>query len=241
MEKFYYLFLELGSFAIPFCFSFERRWMHFIRFWKPYFTAISMTGIFFIIWDIYFAYSQVWGFNDDYLVGIRIFKLPVEEWLFFLLIPYSSNFIHYSLEHFFPKFKLSAKQAQLFSAFLFGNAIVISAINYDKIYTLCSFGLFAVLMLLQVIFKWKYAQRFYLSFMMIYIPFFFVNGALTGSYSKLPVVFYNDAENLGIRVGTMPLEDSFYCFTMLYSSILLFEYLKEKWLPKTGSHFYKSI
>ncbi|MBF1149725.1 MAG: lycopene cyclase domain-containing protein, partial [Cloacibacterium normanense] len=36
-------------------------------------------------------------------------------------------------------------------------------------------------------------------------------------------------ENLGIRVGTMPLEDSFYCFSMLYGSVLLFEYFRRKW------------
>jgi hypothetical protein len=56
-----------------------------------------------------------------------------------------------------------------------------------------------------------------------------VNSALTGSYSDKPVVFYDDAENLGIRVGTMPLEDSFYCFSMLYGSVLLFEYFRIRW------------
>ena len=29
--------------------------------------------------------------------------------------------------------------------------------------------------------------------------------------------------------GTMPLEDSFYCFSMLYGSVLLFEYFRRKW------------
>lgn len=227
MQHYFYLILDLFSFAIPFLFSFEKKWMHFIRFWKPYFSAIFIVGIFFILWDIYFAYENVWGFNDDYLLGVRWFKLPLEEWLFFLLIPYSSNFIHYSLAYFFPKFELKKTTTQSITILLFIISFGVFVWNLDKIYTASSFGLFAVLMLLQMIFQWEYAQKFYLSFIIIYIPFFLVNSALTGMFTENPVVFYDNQENLGIRVGTMPLEDSFYCFSMLYGSVLLFEYFKK--------------
>lgn len=229
MQNYYYLLLDLFSFSIPFLFSFEKKWMHFIRFWKPYFLSIFLVGFFFIVWDIYFAYENVWGFNDDYLLGIRWFKLPLEEWLFFLLIPYSSNFIHYSLEYFFPKFQLSKHLTQTITILLFVISFGVFVWNLDKIYTASSFGIFALLMLLQMVYQWKYAQRFYLSFIVIYIPFFLVNSALTGMFSENPVVFYDNNENLGIRVGTMPLEDSFYCFSMLYGSVLLFQYFRKKW------------
>lgn len=155
--------------------------------------------------------------------------MPLEEYFFFLLIPYASIFIHYALEYFQPKIILNEKISNGITYVLFALSLAVAVLNYDRIYTLCSFGLFAFLMLLQIIYKWKDVQRFYLSFIIIYIPFFFVNNALTGNYSENPVVFYDDTENLGIRVGTMPLEDSFYCFTLLYSSVLLFEYLKKKW------------
>ena len=203
--------------------------MNFIRFWKPFFFFFITVGLFFIIWDIYFAFENVWGFNNEYLIGIRWFKLPLEEWLFFLLIPYASNFIHYSLEYFFPKLELSKNITQSITIVLFVMSLGVFTWNLDKIYTAASFGLFSLLMLFQMLFQWKYARRFYLSFIVIYIPFFFVNSALTGSYSDNSVVFYNDVENLGIRIGTMPLEDSFYCFSMLYGSVLLFEFLRKKW------------
>ncbi len=227
MQNYYYIALDVFSFLIPFLFSFEKKWMHFIRFWKPYFSAIFIVGIFFILWDIYFAYENVWGFNDDYLLGIRWFKLPLEEWLFFLLIPYSSNFIHYSLAYFFPKFELKKTITQSITILLFIISFGVFVWNLDKIYTASSFGLFAVLMLFQMIFQWEYAQKFYLSFIVIYIPFFLVNSALTGMFTENAVVFYDNQENLGIRVGTMPLEDSFYCFSMLYGSVLLFEYFRK--------------
>ena len=227
MQQYYYIALDILSFSIPFIFSFEKKWMNFIRFWKPYFLAIITVGIFFILWDIYFAYQNVWGFNDEYLMGIRWFKLPLEEWLFFLLIPYSSNFIHYSLAYFFPKFELKKTITQSITILLFIISFGVFVWNLDKIYTASSFGLFAVLMLFQMIFQWEYAQKFYLSFIVIYIPFFLVNSALTGMFTENAVVFYDNQENLGIRVGTMPLEDSFYCFSLLYSSVLLFEYFRK--------------
>ena len=51
----------------------------------------------YIIWDILFTYLGVWGFNNKYLIGYNIFNLPLEEWLFFICIPYASLFIHYSI------------------------------------------------------------------------------------------------------------------------------------------------
>ncbi|SFI62347.1 lycopene cyclase domain-containing protein [Kaistella treverensis] len=234
MQSYYYLLLDFFSFIIPFLFSFEKKRMHFIQHWKAYFTAIISVGIFFILWDSYFAYNDVWGFNDQYLVGWRILKLPIEEWLFFLLIPYASVFIHYSLKYFFPQIILSKKITHFITYILFAVGLVLSVFNYDKMYTFVCIGLFTVLMLLQIIFEWSYARRFYLSFMIIFIPFFFVNSALTGSYSENPVVFYDNSENLGIRLGTIPVEDTFYCFALLYSITLVFEYLKTKKLFRSS-------
>lgn len=210
--------------------------MHFIQHWKSYFSSIIVVGIFFIIWDIYFAYENIWGFNEQYLIGVNILKLPVEEWLFFLLIPYASIFIHYSLQHFYPKIELPENIAKVISYLLFLIGLGISVFNYDKMYTFICVGLFTILMLLQIIFNWKYAKRFYLSFIIIFIPFFFVNSALTGSYTENPVVFYDNSENLGIRMGTIPVEDIFYCFALLYSSTLLFEFLKTKKYFKSNEH-----
>ena len=202
--------------------------MHFIQYWKAYFTAIIVVGIFFILWDSYFAYQNVWGFNDDYLVGFRILKLPIEELLFFLLIPYSSIFIHYALKYFLPNLILGEKITTYITYLLFAVGLYLTVSYSDRLDTFICLGIFTALLLLQIIFKWVYARRFYISFVIIFIPFYFVNGALTGSYSEKPVVFYDNSENLGIRLGTIPVEDAFYCFALLYSIVVLFEYLKTK-------------
>ena len=68
---------------------------------------------------------------------------------------------------------------------------------------------------------------FYITFLIILIPFFIVNGILTGSFIEDQVVWYNNAENLGIRMGTIPIEDAGYAFSMIFLSIILIEKFKK--------------
>jgi lycopene cyclase domain-containing protein len=51
------------------------------------------------------------------------------------------------------------------------------------------------------------------------VPFLIANGVLTG----LPVVLYDDAENLAIRAGSIPLEDFFFSFSMLALAVLVYD------------------
>jgi lycopene cyclase domain-containing protein len=60
------------------------------------------------------------------------------------------------------------------------------------------------------------------------LPFFIVNGILT----SLPVVMYNDSENLGIRIFTIPIEDTMYSLLLLLMNIVLFEYFKNEKSPR---------
>jgi lycopene cyclase domain-containing protein len=64
------------------------------------------------------------------------------------------------------------------------------------------------------------------------IPFFIVNGILTGSGIEEQVVWYNDAENLGIRLLTIPVEDTAYAFSLILLNLFLFLKLTKKKKPK---------
>jgi lycopene cyclase domain-containing protein len=70
--------------------------------------------------------------------------------------------------------------------------------------------------------------RFYLMYFVTLVPFFIVNGLLTGSFIPGEVVFYDNSQNLGIRIGTIPVEDMVYGLLMLLMNVTWFEFLKWK-------------
>jgi len=222
-----YLILLLVSFSFPFVYSFEKK-MYFIKHWKTIFSAISIVAIIYIVWDVIFTKIGVWGFSPNYYLGITIFNLPIEEILFFFLIPYASIFIHYSLQYFFPKAKLANKFVVFFTWVFIILLVVLIAMNMGKLYTQIN-GFFLVFaLLLGLLDKNNTLHRFYISYLVILIPFAIVNGILTGTFIDEPVVWYNNSENLGIRFFTIPVEDFGYAFSMLFFSVILIERFKTK-------------
>lgn len=215
-----YLFLNIASFLIPFLYSFENR-MKYIKRWKAVFLAICITAVFFIIWDIIFTKIGVWSFNPRYHSGIEFFELPIEEWLFFICIPYSSIFIHFAFHYFCPTISLSDKTVRRIYGILMLILLPTIFIQYYKWYTVVNYS-FLVLVLTYTVFKVpNVLNTFFITFLIILVPFAIVNGILTGSFIEEPVVSYNDAENLGIRLGTIPIEDIGYAFTMILMSLVL--------------------
>lgn len=232
MSEYLYLILNLGSLSIPLLYSFFEKKFHFIQWFKIAVLSIVIVAIPFLIWDAIFTKYGVWGFNSDYYLGFTIFKMPIEEWLFFFCIPYACLFTHEVLKYLFPSFKLS-KSVTVIVSFLLIVLVGVSFIfNFGKWYTTVNFILFLLLLLYALRFHLKTLQEYYPSFLVILIPFLIVNGILTGSFLDNPVVWYNNTENIGFRIFTIPFEDVFYAFTMLFSVQLLFNYFKEKKLEK---------
>ena len=229
-----YLLLNIASLSIPFIYSFEKR-MRFIKWWKEVFFSISIVAIVFIIWDIFFTDMGVWGFNERYLTGINIVNLPLEEWLFFICIPYASIFTHYALCYFFPGMVLNSKLARSITVILIVLLLFVLLLNTEKAYTFINYSLLLCVLLYILITGNEVIRTFYISFLVILIPFFIVNGILTGSFIDEPVVWYNNNENLGIRLWTVPVEDIGYAFSLIISSIILIERFKRKSLKNNRS------
>ncbi|MFW5916627.1 MAG: lycopene cyclase domain-containing protein, partial [Bacteroidota bacterium] len=86
-----YFIINIFTIIIPFIFSFDKK-VAFYKSWPAFFPALFITALFFIAWDVIFTHYGVWGFNELHLQGISLAGLPVEEWLFFVTIPYAVVF-----------------------------------------------------------------------------------------------------------------------------------------------------
>ena len=96
-----YLYLDLLVIAFPLLLSFDKKVAYF-KTWKYLFPAILIIGAFFVLWDMQFTRMNIWSFNQKYLLGIYMYNLPIEEVLFFIVVPFSCVFIYEVLKAYFP-------------------------------------------------------------------------------------------------------------------------------------------
>lgn len=209
-----YLFIDILCILFPFLLSFERQKVHFRSQWSKTFKGILLMMLIFIPWDIIFTIYGFWGFNASYLSGLTIIQLPIEEWLFFICIGYACAFTHEVLKAYFPVIT-KIKAGVLTQSILAISTLAIALIFYDKWYTFTAFLSVSLFFGLSLWKKWRWVGTYWVSYTVILIPFFLINGWLTGSFTDEPIVWYNNQENLSIRLFTIPLEDLFYNFTML--------------------------
>ena len=77
--------------SIPLWQSFNPRWGLRGKF-QLALKAITLSAIPYILWDIIATERGHWSFNPNYVSGYEIVNLPVEEILFFFVIPFCCLF-----------------------------------------------------------------------------------------------------------------------------------------------------
>lgn len=224
-ENYTYLVVNFFTIIFPFIFSFTK-WFNFKDYWKYYFPGNIIVALVYLIWDSIYTSIGVWGFDFKYTLGLKIINLPIDEIFFFICTPYACVFTYYSFRiYIFSKITNQFSTVWLLSSILF---LVLSIIFYSKLYTCAAFFSCAIACFVSYKSKLLHSIQFAIFYLIILIPFTICNGVLTGSFLNRVVVFYNDAENLGLRILTIPVEDIFYGMAMLMFNILLFEYLIKK-------------
>jgi len=217
MEKYTYLALLFISIAYPMLRSFENKLKVYSQ-WPAIFVSIFLTSIIFWLWDVWFTAHGIWKFNAQYVMGINVFGMPLEEWLFFIVIPYACFFIFFSVRHFIPRIGINfTNLLNYLSLFLF---IILLIIYKDRLYTVVAIALSmaATLLIISISFIRMQAGYFYISYIFSLIPFFIINGILT----YLPVVEYNNYENMNIRLGSIPLDDFIYLHSLLFINFIVY-------------------
>jgi len=212
-----YLLVDILTVIFPLLFSFEKRIRYFRRF-RPLFISILVTGTVFLVWDVMATARGDWAFNGRYILGPKLWGIPLEEILFFVVVPYSCLFIYEVLAWVLPDKKID----------LHINLYVVSAVclglawfNRFHAYTatvLVMAGIVtgAVLVTKKEIF---YSRNFWAFMAISYVPFLVVNYVLT----SLPVVMYSPFAIMGKRFLTIPYEDFLYSYTMLLTNFWIYQ------------------
>lgn len=222
-----YLIILLGSFAVPLALSFDKK-LQFYRKWNVVWPAIFLVAFIYIAWDIFLTGKGVWGFNPEYHSNLKMFGLPIEEWLFFFVIPYASLFLHFAFVLYFPKIKLPKNITRFLTIALIIFFMLVVIKNYDRLYTTYILSFTIAVLLLSLFDKTHQLEYYYITFLIILIPFFIVNSVLTGTFIEDEVVWYNNSENLGIRILTIPVEDFSYAFSMILLNLQLIALFSKK-------------
>lgn len=224
-----YTYALILFFTVIICFvaSFDRRLLfnlHFVAFLK----AAVLVAIPFITWDVWFTAKGVWWFNTDYTLGIVIAGLPIEEWLFFIFIPFSCVFTYFCFDKFFKLEWLSGFNNLIIFVSIIACS-VIALLHHDRIYTLTTaIVTIGALIYLHFIVKADWLAKASLVFTVLMLGFFPVNGVLTGTGLESPIVNYNPDDFLGIRMLTIPIEDAVYGYTQFLLVLYFFKMFKKE-------------
>ncbi len=224
MDKhFTYLLINILTCIFPIFLSFDKK-VNFYKKWRFIWPGLIVSGALYLIWDYIFTVQNVWSFNPNYIIGIKFFDLPLEEILFFITVPFACIFIYECLVVYYNP-KLNSKISTVITCFLIVICIVLLAIFYDRLYSLINFSTLLFILIFTLVKPIKLNMgQFYIAYLVSLVPFYIVNGILTAT----PIVLYNNTENMGLRVGSIPFEDHFYSMSLILLNLIFFEYFRNR-------------
>lgn len=217
-----YILIDFLTVVVCFAFSFHKK-IQFNKQFSAFLKASIIVAVPFILWDIWFTNIGVWWFNKSYTIGLDILGLPVEEWLFFICIPFACVFTYFCIEKFFNlDWTKGFNNAIVFISVIV--CVLIALLFYTKTYTLITaIALTLTLIYLHFIANVEWIGKASLVYTILMLGFFPVNGILTGTGLESPIVNYNSNEFLGIRILTIPIEDAVYGYTQFLLVLYFFK------------------
>jgi lycopene cyclase domain-containing protein len=225
--KYEYLIFNIVVLAGPLVLATMRRF-YFIDRWSYALPAIIITAIPFIIWDILVT-GRHWMFSEAYTLNFRLANLPLEEWLFFLTVPFACLFTWEMILKYLPDGHTDSGKIVRYLSFLFPIAGLIFFYDGREYSGLVMFFLTLAVYLDKVLeTNLVYKRHFYWYLLLIIVFTLLFNGFLTAR----PVVLYNEAYQVDLRVITIPIEDFGFGTSLIVLCTIIYESLKQKYILK---------
>lgn len=236
-----YILVDLLCISGPFLLSFHKS-VAFYKNFKALAIGLLIMMLVYIPWDILFTHLGIWNFNEKYTLEYRWLLLPIEEWLFFLAVPFACVFTFECVRH-FKKSPPSSTFTRVASTLILIFCLVLMWVagKYELWYTFSATTLCLILMLYHTYKKSPFLGYLLFAWIILLVPFYISNGILTGlhfyQYDVIntnnvnisdAIVRYNNQFNLGIRIWSVPVEDFFYGLAMVLLTITPYEYFRLK-------------
>ena len=216
-----YLIFNLFVITGPLLFGSLKRF-YFLDRWRIALIATAIVAIPFIIWDSLVT-GRHWIFNQDYISGLQLFNLPLEEWLFFFTVPFACLFSWEMLNRFTGNAEMRIMKKLRYALYLLVIPGIFLFARGQEYTGLVLISLSLAFFIDQVLASNLILQtRFYIYIAVILFFTLIFNGFLTWR----PVVLYGESYQLGFRIFTIPVEDFGYGLSMLIATTSIFERLK---------------
>jgi lycopene cyclase domain-containing protein len=183
--------------------------------------AIAIPAIPFLLWDALVTGTH-WHFNPEYVSGIKIINLPIEEILFFITVPFACLFTWEMIIRRVKEKQINLRWLRLLLYLALPAGIYFFSIG--KQYTGLTLSFIFLANIVDQFLKTNllFDRRFYFYLLLIVIFTLIFNGYLTWR----PVVTYGVEYQLDFRIITIPVEDFFYGISLLWMNTSLYKYLR---------------
>ena len=228
-----YLIIDLMTFGGPLFISIIGK-VKYLKNYKSFIPAIVIVAIHYIIWDMLVT-GLDWHFNPLYVLSIRIVDLPLEEVMFFFVVPFAMLFVYEYIRYYVKEKTISERMAYYVFIPIFAISTVITIFSYDIQYLFLAMISVDILFLAEIITKFEMfrTRNYWIYMLMGLIAFLIVNYFLT----SLPVVEYYHSKILSTsywngRITTIPLEDFIYNFALLSFYLFFYNIFNKKFISK---------
>ncbi len=222
-QHFWYLIILLFLAGLT-LFLFVKKSIVFITEFKYMFPAIMFSGAVLVMVYIRFIKSGIISFNDNYLIGKSLMNLPLEEWLFLLVISFFAFSVYVLVNVGFANFE----KPNLFYVVSIVLLLFFAVGAWLSRQKMVPFFIFFLLVIYFgfTIFRRRFnihLTKFYISWIIVSIPFFAVRIFL----NTMPVIMYDSNHTLGIQLLNVPVEEFGYLFLLMLINTTIFEYLRD--------------
>lgn len=187
----------------------------FTQKWQGLLAGFGVVSLPFIIWDVIATRDGHWAFNEEFILGPKILGLPIEEILFFFLVPIVMIIVWYLV-----RYRVVERYIDL--NFLYRPVLVIlllsSVMTVHRPYAFIVTGIATFFWFIAARTDYFNSYRYIIFQSVLYALFFISNTILTWP----PVVTYSDQAIMGLRIGTIPIEDFLYNFVLINAFVLTF-------------------